>query len=97
MELLVVLAIIGLVLTLSPPMLQPILSGERNKVSVFRFADAIQAAHQKSMNDEVIIQIALPNGQTEIFYPDGSATAATIRLGTSSLSITSLSGRPKIE
>ncbi len=89
----VVLAIMGLVAILAPPILQ----GARHKIlvrsEIFHLADQLKAAHQQSIDTESTVRFAIPSQPTVIFFPDGSATPVVIHTEGATISVAPFSGR----
>ncbi len=92
-ELLVVLAIMGLMVALAPPLLKTARIGVQEKTSVFRLAAQLEAARDRAIDTQEIVRVPLSSGQSVVFYPDGSATGITIHENALSLSVSPISGR----
>jgi type II secretion system protein H len=95
-ELLVVLAVMGLMVALAPPLLQSAQGGVRARAAAYHLAAQLQDAHDQAVDTGSTVQVNLSPAQTILFYPDGSATAAAIRRGGMTVSVAPISGRVTI-
>ena len=96
-ELLVVMAIIGLTIALCPPLLR---HGQIH-LGALQHADQLaaqlQAARDGALQSGLPAALALPNGVQVWFFPDGSATATSVSVDGWHVIVAPLTGRISVE
>jgi len=96
-ELLVVIAIIGLAIALSPPLLRHSQARLNALQRADRLALQLQAARDTALKSGLPTKFSLQNRAFVWFYPDGSATAATIPVNGWHVNVAPLTGRVSVE
>jgi len=91
-ELLVVLAIMGLVVALAPPMLRAARHGTQARWAAVNLAAKLDAARNQALNTQTTTAFTLPDGKTAQFYADGSAAPLTDKTADVTITIAPLTG-----
>jgi type II secretion system protein H len=95
-ELLVVLAIMGLLAALAPPVLQSARAGILARATADKLAAKLDAAHDQALDTESTVNVPV-GSQMAVFFPDGSAAALTISQPRFTITIAPLSGRVTVQ
>lgn len=95
-ELLVVLAIMGLMAALAPPVLQSARAGIQARAAAYALVARLDAAHDQAIDTQNTVTLALGSGQSAVFFPDGSAGGITISQRGYSVTVAPLSGRVSV-
>jgi prepilin-type N-terminal cleavage/methylation domain-containing protein len=91
-ELLVVLAIMGLMAALAPPVLQSARASVLARAAAYGLAARLDAAHDAAVDGQSTVDVPVGD-QTAVFFPDGSAAALTLTQAQFSITVAPLSGR----
>lgn len=96
-ELLVVLAIMGLIVALAPPLLQSDKSMLKEKSAAYLLAARLTTAHDEAVDTQTEIRIKISPGQIIRFFPDGSASGGSIAEDRFVVSVSPISGQVSVD